>query len=669
MKFKFKLFIAFFLLFIASAYAGKWTIDSFDDSPDPGDPDKYIDGNLKPVPPEQVSQQSGILYVRQKFEDSFGDEEASYQIFRGRPTEAAKNLGKISLDGIPYATLLKMKLFYKKTATGDDDLETVYFDGKDIFVEGEDPVYINLNGKMEELKPVVSKEYKISVTSEPSGATVTVNNASKGSTPVTFNVTSSKTITAVISKDGYYTEVKPITPTDRQTTQEGVLLTAKKPLNNPATAYKAELQTAILGKNASAIKTLRSSVKQTLDNYNSDSKKSIEAVMSKYPANPPKAASESSTDYSARQTIWTNAQSREREALNKEAQGIFYELKDLLSEIDAAAGSLDFTLKYEYIPSSAISFVNMSIKDFTINTELSNSRVKFNYSNAKVAYGSVPRNELAQNQESVHGVLKIWDNPNENGKFASIYDIAFFYDETPLKILSKGSFSLSEATPASRNTEKDLNSRIAKYSGKAEWDKKDEIATLKALRAGEIPDYAAAPKKTQPVEEAVYDEDEDEEEFDEEVEAQNEYDYSRYGATGNATQIFGNTDEYLFWASMAFLAGAVGTGVVGFLQQSKYKDADKAVSDFRREIDKTYTTIKNNCSGKSDPAGCEKDAIDKAKSPTTDNNYDPPENTLFQLENDLSINEKSRDSYKNGFITLYSAAAVSAAISITLYLW
>jgi len=700
MKLKFKPFMAFFLLLTASVWAGKWTIDSFDDSSDPGDPDKFIDGDLNPVTPGQVSQQSNTLYVRQKFEDTFGDEGATYQIFKGRPTAEAKSLGKISIDGIPYGTILKMKLFYKKNATGDDDLETVYFDGKDILVEGADPVYINLNGKMEELKPVVTMDFKVSITSEPTGATVTIGGVNKGATPVTFNLSSQKTVTAIITKDGYYTVVKPITPSNKQTVQEGVSLIQRKSLENPATAYKAKVQAA--GSNSNTLKSLRADVKKTLDNYNSDSKKSIDAVMSKYPTNPPKASEESSNDYSTRQTIYNNAQAKERETLNKESLGIFNELKDLLAEIDATSGGMDFSLRYEYIPSNAISFLNMGVKDFTINAEVQNSRVKFNYSKAKLAYGDVSRNEIEDEQDNVHGVLKIWDNPNEKGKYASIYDIAFFYEETPLKILSKGSFTLSEATSKSKDIEKDLNNRVAKHPSKAEWDKKDEAATLKVLRAGEIPDPNAVKKAPPPpkpqqkqkqVEEdddAEYDEDADEEEIEEGVAAQEKYDYSRYGAAGNATQIFGHTDEILFWTGMVFLASAIGNGVVGYMQHKKWDEANTAVTNANDKITAEIQKIDSTCTANFSSVSpekvnqCKTAFIQTVEGRETDRDKDnygelkpgiteaiamKEGYTLWILNNNLSINKPSRDGYNKGRIIFFSAAAVSLAISITLFAW
>ena len=535
MKAKFEFLVAFFLLLAASAWAGKWTIDSFDDAPDPGEPDNYIaeefSGGLKPVKPEQVTLQGGRLYVRQKFEDPFGDEDPTYQIFQGRPKEAAKNLGKISLEGIPYTTLLKMKIFYSRSASGNDDLETVYFDGKDIFVEGEDPVFINLNGKMEELKPVVLKEYKISITSEPSGATVTVGNASKGETPVTFNASSSKTITVVVSKEGYNTVIKPITPAEKQTTQEGVLLTARKPLDNPVTPFRNKLQTARTSRDVNALKNLKTEIQDALKNYNTDSKKNIDAAVSKLPPNPPRASNESANDYSARQNLWTNTQSKERDALNKEAANYFNELKELSTEVDVAIR------------------------------------------------------------------------------------------ETPEAVVAK------KPPPPPPEEEE-------------EEDEGDD---------------------------AYY----DEEEFEETAGKQAKNDYSRYDAVNSATDIFGNTDEYLFWTGMVFAAAAIGTGVVGFLENLKWADAQAAVDVANKEINLTKEAIRVACT-RDEPGnieGCTDKYINIANNPGWQNQYEEEVDAINKFNKIRKYNEKIRDSYNKSRIIWFSSAGLAAAISITLFVW
>jgi len=665
-----KFFIAFFLLFAVSVWAGKWTIDAFDNSPDPGDPDKYLapeaGKGLTPVKPDQVTKQDGTLYIRQKFEDDLG--RSSYQIFRGKSKPTAKTLGKISVEGIPYGTLLKMKLFYKKTSDSEDDLESVYFDGNDIFVEGDDPVYINLNGKMEELKPMVFKEYDIKITSEPAGAAVSVGGASKGTTPASFTVTSAKTLAVVVSKEGYYPTVKPVTPLDKGATEESFSLKAREPLTNPATAFKAKLDAAIQNKDVSGIKSVRASVMQVLSNYNTEIKKSIEAALvEKFPANPPKAAKETPEDFNARKTIWTNAQNKERDVLNKEAEGYFKELKDLLVKIDVMNEELDFTLKYEYIPARALEPTNLGIKDFTISATYDNYSVKFKYNNGKLAYGAIPRNEIAQNLGKVHGVLKLWNTPNENGDFASIYDIAFFYNETPLQTITKGTFIPGNATSSSRNTEKDLNARIAKYPGKASWDKKDSIATLAALRAG-----AASSKPTSYAQAAATDDEEeeeeeldDEEEFEDEMEDQRQSDYARGSASRSATDVFGNTDEYLFWAGVTFAAAAVGSGVVAFMQNKKYQEADEALSTANNRIEQNLLAgIRATCGleYKGNSAlinACTAAYEEKAKE----------DEGIKKLYDNRDLNKTIKNSYNKGRITWFSAAGLSAALSITLFLW
>jgi hypothetical protein len=693
MKTRFVLLISFLLL--APLASAKWTIEEFDDSPDPGEPDSYIaqesSGGLKPVNPDQVVQQGNRFYVRQKFEDPFGDEPASYQIFQGKATDAAKSLGKISLEGIPYSTLVRMKLFYSRNAKGDDDLENVYFDGKDIFVEGEDPVYINLNGKMEELKPTATRDFKISITSDPAGATVMVGSSDKGRTPVTFSVPSSKPITAVISSEGYYPVIKPITPNEKQIVQEGVLLNERKPLNNPSTAFKNQLQTALSKKDVNTIKTLRTDIQKILSNYNSETKKAIDAAMSKFPANPAKTSAESSSDFSARKTIWENAQAREKEALNKEGQSYFNELKDLLADVEASISDLDFNLRYEYISNSAITFNKFSSKDFSININLNNARIRFSSKDTRVSTGDTQRDEIADNEDYVHGVLKIWDAPNENGKYASIYDIAIFYDEIPLKVISKGSITLPDATSASKSTEKDLNNRIAKLSGKDAWERRDENATLETLRSnggGAPPPKPAVAAKVPPPppqyddEDAYYDEEEDEEEFEDGMYEQERQDYSRYKATTSASDIFGNTDEYLFWTGMLFAAAAIGTGVVGFLENKKWQEANDAISAIDSQRKETIRLIEGACEAAADPAKCKSDWIYYSEQPPDswpagpgwvdddgNSTSSDPRGTLWYLNNYKKKNSDIRDQRNMNRIIWFSGAGLSALVSIVLFAW
>jgi hypothetical protein len=349
--------------------------------------------------------------------------------------------------------------------------------------------------------------------------------------------------------------------------------------------------------------------------------------------------------------------------LNDDATRYFQELKELSAEIDAAVGDMDFSLKYEYIPTSAIEITNLGIKDFSANTELSNSRVKFKYDKAKIAYGSVPKNELAEEQENVHGVLKLWNTPNENGKFASIYDIAFFYNETPLKIITKKNFTSSESTSAARKTESDLNNRIAKSPGKAAWDKKDEAATLAALRAGEMSDGTA---KATPKKEAYYDEDEDE--FEEEMDDQESKDYSRYGAASSATDIFGHSDEILFWTGMVFAAAAIGTGVMGFLQHLEYKKADDAITEINDKLNYIEREVRKAlCSSPEDKCPAGEELINKLQ--TEEIEVSGEKLTTAGLIHARNVNTDTRTNFNKTRLMWWGGAGAAAAISIVLFAW
>lgn len=181
--------------------------------------------------------------------------------------------------------------------------------------------------------------------------------------------------------------------------------------------------------------------------------------------------------------------------------------------------------------------------------------------------------------------------------------------------------------------------------------------------------------------EATYDEDEDEEEAEEGAVAQEKYDYSRYGAAGNATQIFGNTDEYLFWTGMVFLASAIGNGVVGFLQHKEWDKANQAVVATEDKIKTIKGDIETACQTYHPDKlyDCIVRVTRYAEGKDPDSGYGIGEENLQNPVNDgrplyilnqhLKVNSDTRDSYNRARIIFFSAAAVSLGISITLFAW
>lgn len=270
--------------------------------------------------------------------------------------------------------------------------------------------------------------------------------------------------------------------------------------------------------------------------------------------------------------------------------------------INSQASTSGSGFKYEYIPNSALKISNVGVKDF--------------------------------------------NTPNP----ASIYDVALFYDETPLAVLRRNSNLAYSSAPRPYDFDDDEEEE---EEGEEEEEEEDE---------------------------ASYDEDEDEDEFDRGMSRQKKYDYSRSAASSSASDIFGNTDEYLFWAGVAFAAAAVGTGVVGFLQNRTYTEANDAVSKAKSDVEKFKTEVMNSCGGDQtcinvilktvavSPAGNPTVCAMGGENPTYQTTCNEG-GYIYKKNLNISANEKVRDSYNTARIIFFSAAAVSAGISIILFTW
>ena len=160
-------------LSVVSAFAGVYDIDEFT-AKDAGTPDDYIvaefGGELKVAPADEVSSiQSGRLVVRQKFEDPFGESETSYQLYQGAKGDLS-SMTPLAADGVDYSRLVNAKLYTRRGAAADKDVEKVYFDGKSVYAPGLSSAIVYIDGKAVELKgtaPAAEEEEEESVAAAP----------------------------------------------------------------------------------------------------------------------------------------------------------------------------------------------------------------------------------------------------------------------------------------------------------------------------------------------------------------------------------------------------------------------------------------------------------------------------------------------------------------------
>ncbi len=163
------------ILAIAAFAADNYTIQSFSGD-EVGTPDQYIDaefgGSLKISTSGTVENvQAGRFYVRQKFEDPFGETPTTYQLYEGREGSDKASLSSFKLpDGIAYGFAVKAKAYASSDADANADIEKVYFDGTAIYAEGVSQMYLHRGVKVIELVPENAPESSSSEAIESSSS-------------------------------------------------------------------------------------------------------------------------------------------------------------------------------------------------------------------------------------------------------------------------------------------------------------------------------------------------------------------------------------------------------------------------------------------------------------------------------------------------------------------
>lgn len=163
------------ILAITAFAADNYTIQSFSGN-EVGTPDQYIDaefgGSLKISTSGTVENvQAGRFYVRQKFEDPFGETPTTYQLYEGREGSDKASLSAFTLPaGIAYGFAVKAKAYASSDADAAADIEKVYFDGKVIYAEDVSQMYLHRGVKVIELIPENTTESSSSEAIESSSS-------------------------------------------------------------------------------------------------------------------------------------------------------------------------------------------------------------------------------------------------------------------------------------------------------------------------------------------------------------------------------------------------------------------------------------------------------------------------------------------------------------------
>lgn len=165
-----KKFLFSILCPLALVFAGPYDIEEFTAN-DAGVPDSYIaaefGGELTKANPDDVADiQEGRLFVRQKFEDPFGADETTYQLYQGQTGSDFSSLNAMTAEGVDYSKLVHAKFYQKRGDDAKNDVAKVYFDGKSIFAEGLTTLIAFVDGTPVTLKADVPTPEPVAAASE-----------------------------------------------------------------------------------------------------------------------------------------------------------------------------------------------------------------------------------------------------------------------------------------------------------------------------------------------------------------------------------------------------------------------------------------------------------------------------------------------------------------------
>lgn len=708
MNFRKFLALAFLGFTAVSVFADEYTIAKFEGEPF-GAPDDYISAEfndeLKKANPAALKD--GSLYARQKFEDPFDDEATTYGLYEGKVTNTGKaKLGKFTLADRPYGSVLRMKFYSNADSRANQDIDRVYFDGQFIYVEGESPIFVRIDGQMVQLKPSIEKVGSLNVTTQPSGVEIFIAREVKGKSPSKVSVMGTKAVVVKLSKAGHYTKIIVVTPKPGATVEVSELLTPKKDLENPVSTFRVKMTEVVAKNKAKEVAVFRTSLNDRISTWLKESAQNIEKLMASYPINPAQGASETADDFGVRTLAWQNERDSEMERLKAAADQIGKDLASLLAELDQKAENSLFALRHVYIPSASIQVgrINKQAKTFEVTITGPATEGAFTYK-ANYALGDMTNAQLIEKAKQMQAVARLWSIPAADGSTPVLQSLVFYINQKLMTESGVGTYNHNSLSSDLSAKGKTFDAKLTSMgsSEKSAFDaesKKQTKALLQIFVEATAPVVTPPQPKPEPVvtptppkptpvvetpapvkkEEVAATEEEESEEATEEESTEapevadltnteeaaapteaEEQEEATEEAESDIDEQFGRQDEYRRWAGWGLIGVAAITTTVGVLQHSKYGTAKTATDNTQSLIDQAISAMEDACSKMGDQASACYDAALY--------NSRQPGGPMYIYEAQQKENKKIRDSYAMGRNIMLGLSVLSIAGSVVLFTW
>ncbi|MDO5575617.1 MAG: PEGA domain-containing protein [Fibrobacter sp.] len=349
---------------------------------------KFISGRSIPPAPNQVIQsadensslelvteplnlKAGEILLRR----GFGNNE--YGLYKG--LLAVEAYSRLSVFETPKGTkpsdFVNCKFYEGEVVNPDQDIHSIYFDNDFIYAENTAKLYFNLSETGVEwntLEMIPEKPWRLSITTEPQGAEVYIDDKLVGKTPLLANALTESIIRLKISIDGYYS-------IEVMVQKEAGKILEKNFTMNPQVSVtdisKGEQFALDSSQSARDVINIIAKLKVQLQKVKDDGSVQLKQFEQNYPPLPPKDPFEKSIDFAQRELEYKRT---------KETQRKFIE-QSIEQSVDNTKKAIEIAEKYRielekrvYTCSFPLNLINLSnpAQDYDADAEAWNTELK-----------------------------------------------------------------------------------------------------------------------------------------------------------------------------------------------------------------------------------------------------------------------------------------------------
>jgi hypothetical protein len=357
------------LLFATEAFC-QYTIPSFSIGDRPIPPS----GNDIIIPFEgttlkQLSTVPALEFGQVLLRRKFGASE--YGLYIGKMNEKAYS--QLSAFRPPQSmninNILNLKFYQQETRNNDLDIQNLYFDNDFIYAQNSAKLFYN-DGSWRSIALESKLPARLTVTSDPPGAQVFIDDNLKGQTPFYSGAIFFPSLRIKVTLNGYYTTDRLVTLSEGENVIQAFSLKPRLGIDQDKTTEEFSFESA---QSVSDVINIITGLKKAFIETKDKNAKMLAEFNSRYPQLQPKSSFEKQSEYQARRQEYQTKKADEYSALSADAEQHVANLEQAISNAEKQRVILE---SREYTKVLSASCIKVSEKNYDAEREL--WYVKFN---------------------------------------------------------------------------------------------------------------------------------------------------------------------------------------------------------------------------------------------------------------------------------------------------